>query len=289
MILSPYIFKTLNFFGVYAFKNDKFLILKKINFFIAMLLHVYYLGFEIFIDSFADHPLVDFAQILFLEIMIAVCWTKIISVYFSKNLLRSLMADLRESLCCPIIEGDSEICQRSEKLAERIFGIFVGLMFFVHLVGTLVPQILYERPRALVSLYDPSQLPYNLYAAYYVANFVFVVYCTSLTVCCDAMTFGIMILIAGQCELFTNRIKFILSASNEDKKELQLADCIRHHLLIKKMIRKTQKSFIKMLLFFFFVCIGGLAVSTLALSAVSKKDFFEKLEIASNVLLKNFK
>ena len=113
-----------------------------------------------------------------------------------------------------------------------------------------------------------------LYLATYLQQFLTMIYSILLNISFDCLVYGFTIHACAQIELLCYRLTDSLksiSSGRKSKISFSIEECVKHHLLVNIVVKKTQGLFIWTIMIFFFFSLIILCTTIFLMSKVSRR------------------
>jgi len=131
-----------------------------------------------------------------------------------------------------------------------------------------------------------SYIPYSvsnlfIYLATYLQQFITLFYGIMLNVSFDSLIYGFIIHTCAQIELMCHRLTENLNCISSERKSqtnVSIEECVRHHLLVKILVKKMQELFIWSVMVFFFF---SLVIVCTSIFLISKVHYENEIFICS--------
>lgn len=143
-------------------------------------------------------------------------------------------------------------------------------------LGFMIPPVLglFTKDERVLPL--KSYVPYSVsnlltYLATYLQQFITLFYGIMLNVSFDSLVYGFTIHTCAQIELMCHRLTASLKSISSGKKSetnVSIEECVRHHLLVKIVVKKMQELFIWSIMTFFFFSLVIVCTSIFLISKV---------------------
>ncbi|XP_070521987.1 odorant receptor 82a-like [Cardiocondyla obscurior] len=299
MDILPINFKALRFCGVWKERKDD-------NMCVGLLHSCYRYAIFLLIYEFTIFDVVEVIRTrnrvqeltegLFLGLTFITLCVKYANFLLRKNELLDLLNCLREKMCQPRNATERLIKEEHNRRAKWSTITFMMISYATGIGLMITPALGLLKGERILPV--KSFIPYSItnifsYLVTYLQQFLVVFYAVMLNVSFDCLVYGFTIQACAQLELICYRLTDTLKKTSNISSGLKLesktaiVECVRHHLLVKILVKKVRTLFIWTIMIFFS---SSLLIVCTSIFILSKKkllsfEFFSMLMYLSGILL----
>lgn len=253
------IIRGLRYFGLYTFRGDKNFYTKQCFFSLIGIMYVYFILVNL-LDLLKPRDIFGITQIIFFINGALTGMTKFFNFHFQKNLIRSILLDLEESTNYSVSLDELNIIRKKEGLVKWLHLLYSG---FALATITIVVISALVFGKLIISICDISCFnDESTYYFFYVLQSLCTISIGVSIANLDVFFYGLFIMIAGQFEVLALRLKKLGNS------KIQLNSCIKHHVLLKTIVKKTEKFFRIYMFVFFMTNVFDICMATFQLLMV---------------------
>ncbi|XP_020279123.1 odorant receptor 46a-like [Pseudomyrmex gracilis] len=301
MDILPVNFKVLQFCGAWRERIDDNACIK-----LSRFCYKYAIVFLIYEFTILDvveiirtrDRILDLTEGLFLGLTFVTLSIKYANFLLRKNELSTLLDCLREQMCQPRNSMEKMILEEHNRKAKRSTISFLALSYTA-LLSFLVTTAMTLLTKGERVLPVKSYIPYSVsdllpYLFTCLQQLVSMFYAIMLNVSFDSLVYGFAIHACAQIELMccrlTRNLQRDMSSGRTKTATASIEECVRHHLLVNILVKKTRALFIWTVMIFFF---SGMFIVCTSIFLISKKKllstgFFSMLLYLSGIMLQLF-
>lgn len=267
MEVLPYHFKTLSLYDVCKLENQNFTRFRRFNFwFLTFLLCWALVGVLIEAVTTKDGDKRMESFIYFFGFSAA--WFKLLNAVSQIDLLKSVAKDFQNPILDSLTDEEIMIRERAGKIATWIYWFFVAAALIVVTIVMIVPLVEFHGKQLPFAMYGFSvPMSMRAFLPMYLLQFCLVYWVSVVDMCLDNLLYGFLILITEQIRILCLRLEHLTST------DVNIDDCIRHHLMIRGIFQKVQEIFIGVTIYFFASCIFVICISIYAMSQVIINEY----------------
>ncbi|GAB1860537.1 Odorant receptor [Camponotus japonicus] len=300
MDILPVNFKALQFCGAWKEREDDNMCVAFLRFCyryaVVFLIYEFTILDAVEVIRTRDH-IHELTEGLFLGLTFLTLSVKYANFLLRENKVSELLNYLRIKMCQPKNSTEQLIMEEHNRKAKWSTVSFMMISFATGLGFMITPALgLLTKNEHVLPL--KSYIPYSvsnlfIYLATYLQQFITLFYGIMLNVSFDSLIYGFIIHTCAQIELMCHRLTENLNCISSERKSqtnVSIEECVRHHLLVKILVKKMQELFIwsVMVFFFFSLVIVCTSIFLISKTRLLSFEFLSMLLYLSGMLLQLF-
>ncbi|XP_025267421.1 odorant receptor 46a-like [Camponotus floridanus] len=300
MDILPVNFKALQFCGAWKEREDDNMCVAFLRFCyryaVVFLIYEFTILDAVEVIRTRDH-IHELTEGLFLGLTFLTLSVKYANFLLRENKVSELLDYLRIKMCQPKNSTEQLIMEEHNRKAKWSTVSFMMISFATGLGFMITPALgLLTKNEHVLPL--KSYIPYSvsnlfIYLATYLQQFITLFYGIMLNVSFDSLIYGFIIHTCAQIELMCHRLTENLNCISSERKSqtnVSIEECVRHHLLVKILVKKMQELFIwsVMVFFFFSLVIVCTSIFLISKTRLLSFEFLSMLLYLSGMLLQLF-
>ncbi|XP_072767174.1 odorant receptor 46a-like isoform X1 [Anoplolepis gracilipes] len=300
MDILPVNFKALQFCGAWKEREDNNMCIGFLRFCykytIVFLIYEFTILDAVEVIRTRDH-IYELTEGLFLGLTFLTLSVKYANFLLRENKVFELLDCLRIKMCQPRDSTEKLIMEEHSRRAKWSIVSFMMISLATGMGLMITPGLgLLTKNERVLPL--KSYVPYSvsnllIYLATYLQQFLTLFYGIILNVSFDSLVYGFTIHTCAQIELMCHRLTDNLkniSFGKSSETKVSIEECVKHHLLVKIVVKKIQELFIWSIMIFFFFSLVIVCTSIFLISKTKllSLEFLSMFLYLNGILLQIF-